>query len=109
MTVKRIRALRDFTWAGVKAGALGGWIESAELESGRPRLSENAWVADDAEVYGNAHISGTALITGHARIYGDAWVTGYAWVHANARVYKTAMVTSGWIGGNARVTEAERM
>ena len=46
----RIRALRDIPRFGVKAGELGGFVE------GENNLSQDgdAWVFDNAEVYGNA-------------------------------------------------------
>ena len=58
----QIRALVSF--ANVKEGELGGWIEKEE------NLSHygDAWVYGDARVYGNAQVYGDA------RVYGDAWV-----------------------------------
>ena len=68
-TLHRIRAVRDF--GDVKAGDLGGWIETESNLSN----DGNAWVYGDAWVYGNA------------RVYGDAWVYGNARVSGNAMVY----------------------
>ena len=49
-TLYRIRAVRNF--GTVKAGDLGGWIEKeANLSK-----SDNAWVCDNAEVYGDARV-----------------------------------------------------
>ena len=52
----RIRALMDIPRYGVKEGDLGGWIEKED------NLSQdgNAWVSEDAWVYGNALVSGKA-------------------------------------------------
>lgn len=49
----RIIALRDF--ADVKAGELGGWVESETNLShdGDARVSDNARVSGNAQVYGN--------------------------------------------------------
>ena len=66
----RIEALKDF--GDVKAGDLGGYIESED------NLSHygNAWVYDNASVYGNASVSGNASVGGNACIRGDAsWLT----------------------------------
>lgn len=46
----RIKALTSFS--DVKEGDLGGWIEKEENLS----QEDNAWVYDDAMVYGNAEI-----------------------------------------------------
>ena len=48
----RIRALKDF--ANVKAGELGGWIESERNLS----HEGNCWVSEDARVSGNAWVYG---------------------------------------------------
>ncbi len=59
-TLHRIRALAGFS--DVKAGDLGGWVESVA------NLSQdgNAWVS------GNAHVYGNAQVYGYARVYGNA-------------------------------------
>lgn len=61
-TMLRIIALKDFT--GVKAGERGGLIEKeANLSQ-----SDNAWVSDNARVYGGAQVSDNARVSGDARI-----------------------------------------
>lgn len=92
VTVHRIRALVDFSI--VKAGDLGGWIES------EANLSQegDAWVFDNATVFGNAFVSGDALVFGNALVYGGAMVYGDARVSGDARVCGDAMVC-----GHARV------
>ena len=49
-TLHRIKALASF--GDVKKGDIGGWIEDEEnlLESG------NAWVSEDARVFGNESV-----------------------------------------------------
>ena len=94
----RIKALIEF--GNVKAGELGGFVEKEE------NLSQdgNAWVYDNARVYGDACVCGDARVYGNAwvydnaRVYGDARVYGNAWVYDNARVYGDACVY-----GDARV------
>ena len=94
IVLHRIRALRDIPKFGLKAGDLGGWIESES------NLSQDgdAWVSGDAKVSGNAWVSGNARVSGDAWVFGDAKVFGYAEVSDNAWVFGNA-----WVSGNARV------
>lgn len=55
VTLHRIRALKDLPLHGVKAGYLGGWIEKES------NLEGEAWVGDEAWVYGNAQIRKGAI------------------------------------------------
>lgn len=65
VTLHRIRALLDF--GGVKAGDLGGWLDSdANLDH-----AGDAWVSGNAEVSGDAHVYGNALIRGTAHVDND--------------------------------------
>ena len=68
----RIKALVEF--GNVKAGELGGYVE----KEGNISQGGNAWVCDDARVYGDA------WVCGNARVYGNAWVSGNARVYGNA-------------------------
>ena len=79
-TLYRIKALRDF--GDVKAGDLGGWVES---ESNLDHVGD-CWVFDNAEVSGDAWLSGDARVYGNAQVYGDARVFGNARVYGNAQV-----------------------
>ena len=47
-TLHRIRATRDIPSHNVTAGDLGGWLGDNAI------LNNNAWVCDEAQVYGNA-------------------------------------------------------
>jgi hypothetical protein len=108
----RIQALIDIPAHDVKAGDLGGWVESEKnldqsgnawvsgnaQVSGDARVSGDAWVSGDARVYGDAWVSGNACVSGDARVYGDAQVYGNAWVSGDAWVYGDA-----WVSGDARV------
>ena len=85
-TLHRIRAVRDF--GDVKAGDLGGWIETESNLSN----DGNAWVYGNSRVYGDA------------RVYGNAWVSGNAWVYGNAEVYGNA-----WVYGDARVSGSKHI
>lgn len=46
----RIKAIRDFD--DVKAGDLGGWVESEDNLS----HDDNCWIYKDATVYGDAYV-----------------------------------------------------
>ena len=80
-TLHRIKALRDF--GSVKAGELGGWIESEENLS----QADNAWVYNNAKVFDKARVYSDAAVSD------DATVCGYAIVNDNARVYDNAEVS----------------
>ena len=83
----RIKALIDIPNI-VKAGELGGYIESEKNLS----HEGNCWVADDAFVYSNAYVSGDAKVYGDAQVSGNAKVFGNAFVYGNAKVYGDAFV-----------------
>ena len=74
-TLHRIKALRDFN--NVKAGDLGGWVESED----NLFQYEKCWLCDNAMVYGDTRIYD------NARIYGDTIVYDNARVCDNARIY----------------------
>jgi len=108
----RIKYLIDIPRYSIKAGDLGGLLESEDNLShegdcvvlgnakvfgtawvyGNARVSENTMVYENASVYGNARVSGSA------KVYESAWVFGNALVYGNAKVYESA-----WVFGNARV------
>ena len=71
-TLCRIRALRDF--GAVKAGELGGYIES------EANLSHEGtcWVAGQAKVFDDARVRDDAQIEGKAMVYDEAVVGGDA-------------------------------
>lgn len=62
-TLYRIQAVRDF--ADVKAGDLGGFVESTSNLS----QSGNCWIYDNACVFGNASVSIDAKVKDHAVVY----------------------------------------
>jgi carbonic anhydrase/acetyltransferase-like protein (isoleucine patch superfamily) len=90
----QIQALRDIPKFYVKAGDRGGFIEQES------NLSHNgdAWVFDNAVVYGDARVYGDAKVFDNAVVYGDARVYGDAKVFDNAVVYGEA-----WVYGDAKV------
>ncbi len=97
-TLHRIRALRDF--GDVKAGDLGGWIESEDnLDP-----DKDAWVYDNAKVMDSARVEKYARVWGMACIKDNAIVSGASWVKDNALVLNNARVDAiSLIKGHARV------
>ena len=95
----RIKALKSF--GNIKEGDLGGWIESEK------NLSQDgdAWVFDNAKVYGYATVGGNATVSGYATVYGNATVDGNATISGNAIVSENATVDgNATISGNAIVS-----
>ncbi|MFK5154436.1 polymer-forming cytoskeletal protein [Glaesserella parasuis] len=111
-TLYRIKALITFGLVG--AGQLGGYIETEKNldHSGNAWVYDNALVYGDARVYGNACVYDNALVYGdarvygNARVYGDACVYGDAWVYGNALVYGNARVFgNAWVRSLAVISE----
>ena len=92
-TLHRIKAVKDF--GSVKAGELGGWIESEENLS----QYDNAWICGEAMAFGNAKVFDNAKVFGYAKVHGNAEifcnaiVSGYAKVYGKANVYSNARVS----------------
>ena len=83
----RIRALKDF--GDVKAGDLGGYIESER------NLSQegDCWVSDKAKVYHNAKVYDNAKVYGEAKVYGNSEVYDNAKVYGEAKVFNYAEIS----------------
>ena len=98
VTLHRIKALKDFS--NVKAGDLGGWVEKEDNLS----QIDDAWIDENAKVYGNAQICGNVIVFDDAIIYDNAKVYGNAHICNNAKVYDNAFVYGDvWVYGNAKV------
>ena len=105
-TLHQIQALIDIPEHGVKAGDLGGWIESESNLShyGKCWVAGNAYVFDEACVRDHAYVYGDAWVFGNARVFDNALVCGNTLVHGNACVFGNARVYGdAWVRGNARV------
>lgn len=102
-TLHRIRAVRDF--GNVKAGDLGGWIESENNLShegkcwvyddsavfGRGRVYDNAKIMNSSCVYDNGHVSYSAIIDS-SHVFGSAAVKYHARIEDSC-VYQYARIT----------------
>ena len=109
-TLYQIQALIDFKTINgeqVKAGDLGGWIESENnlSQEGSCWVANRAKVFEDAQVRDNAIVTNDATIFGRAQIYDKAQVGDRAWICNYAQVYGDAWIyDEAWICGNAEVT-----
>ena len=108
----RIRALKDF--GDVKAGDLGGYIESERnlSQEGDCWVYDKAKVTDEAKIYGNAKIKGYVVISDNAEVFDNAKVYDYADVRDNAKVYgnaevskKTKMYGFTEVGGDIKIID----
>jgi len=88
----RIQALVDMPQHGVRAGDLGGYVESYN------NLLDSAWVGNNALVFGGAQVRGNACVYEYARVFGNAQV------YDNAKVYGNTVVSE-----NSRVYEDARV
>lgn len=102
MKLYRIRALVDFN--DVKKGDLGGYVQGEENLS----HEGNAWIYDNAKVYGGAKVQDNGLVLDNAEVYNNAIIFDNAKVYGNALVYDNAVIfDDAKVYGNARVYAEE--
>lgn len=102
VTLHRIMATRDSRHA--KAGEKGGFVEREDNLGGEAWVDNNAEVWGEAFVYGYAYVSGNARVYGYAQIYGRSELGGTVRVTDNAHVFgDTKLVGSVRIGRDAFV------
>jgi NDP-sugar pyrophosphorylase family protein len=87
----QIQALKDF--GDVKAGDLGGWIESEY------NLSDegNCWI------YDNSTVMGSAQIYENATVRGLCYIDNKVMVHGNARLRNVTAYDNVEIYGNSQI------
>lgn len=98
-TLHRIEATRNSYWAN--AGDLGGFVESEH------NLKGDAWVADNAKVWGSAYLLDESLARDNAQVFdecilmemsqvaGDSRIHGYGTVvHSVAKIYSGVVESS---------------
>ena len=108
----RIRAVRDIPEHNVKAGDLGGWLETEEnlSHNGAAWVMNSAYVMGKARVMGKALVADSALVMDSAHVMDFARVMGKALVTDSARVMGNALVMdSAYVMGKARVTDSARV
>lgn len=107
----RIRALKDFTLnafgGDVKAGDLGGWIESEDNLSQKGKC----WVSKNAKVYGGAKVYEDAIVTDRALVFDNAKVYGGAVIYEDAEIFDDAKVhgTVHVYGGRERYNDYDEL
>ena len=97
----QIECTRDFKYA--HAGELGGFIEKEE------NLGGEAWVDEEAQVWGEAKVVSGSVLRGKARVYGHATVRNGSVIYDEARVYDYALVDGCFVGGQAKVYGKSRL
>jgi carbonic anhydrase/acetyltransferase-like protein (isoleucine patch superfamily) len=114
VTLHRIRALRDIRdikngdIKSVKAGDLGGYIESEKNLS----TTGSCWVCNNAKVYEKAVIDGRALVDREAVVRGEACIsdncliTGNAFIEGHAFLYDNATVDCNSYIRDARIYDS---
>jgi len=109
-TLHRIRALRNFS--NVKAGDLGGWVESERNLS----HEGNCWLYSEAKAYYNSRISDDACVfsyaelSGNASAHDNARLSGRANASGNARLFDNARASGrARLSGNASAHDRARL
>lgn len=98
-TLYRIRALvhipaphqgvANYDHYAVEPGDLGGFVEHIDNLNGK----SNAWIADNAQVWGKAYVSNSARVVGDSKVHGHTRITGCAVVANQAEVSDKALVS----------------
>ena len=86
-TLHRIEATIDSCWA--KAGELGGFVESED------NLRGEAWVDDEAKVWGSAYLLDRALARDNAQVFDKCTLMDMVRVEGNSRIYGRGTVVHG--------------
>ena len=97
----RVRALRD-VGAEVKAGDLGGFVESESNLSATP--GDNAWIYEDAIAAGDAYVDQNANLRGKAIACNQAYISRSALLAGNSRPEDAAYICGGVLLDGARCT-----
>ena len=97
-TLFRIKAERDIAAWDVKAGDLGGFVESEENRS----HDGDAWVSDNAKIYENGKVLDNALVSDSTEVSQEARVCEDARVSGDAKVFDIIRVT-GVVSGDTAV------
>lgn len=120
--IYRIKALKNF--GDVKAGDIGGFVESEENLSHegpcwiygdamvyhKAKVKDNAIARDYVHMFNNARVMENAIVEGHARVSDDSTVFGNARVKDNANVFGRSVIHGfAIIQDNATVFEQARV
>ena len=103
-TLHRIRALRDF--GNVKAGDLGGWVESERNLS----YEGDCWLFDEAKAYDNSQLSGNACASGYTLLFDNSQLSGNARASGDTLLFDNACAYgNARLSGNARASSGARL
>lgn len=117
--LSRIVAIRDFHLADgtlIPAGKKGGYVEKEENLSQKGgswvfegcKVFGDAFVGDNAIMFGNTMAYGKALLLGHSQMYGNAKIFGKTIVKDYSRVYANSVLGGKVrVGGTASVSNTE--
>lgn len=97
----RIRALRDVN-AEVKAGDLGGFVESESNLSFE--ADDTAWIFDDAIACNDAYVDKGAVLRGEAVVCDNAYISMGAVLSGHARVEDNAYIRGAVLSASARAS-----
>ena len=102
-TVHRIKYLIDIPMYGVKAGDLGGWLESEQnlSKEGNCCVLDNGCVTGHGCVTDNGSVSGNGCVRGHGYVTDNGYVTGNGCVSGDGYV-----TGNGCVSGHGRVTSS---
>ena len=95
----RIRALRDVS-AEVRAGDLGGFVESESNLSSEP--DDTAWIFDDAIACNDAYVDKGAVLRGEVVVCDNAYISMGAVLSGHARVEDNAYVRGAVLNASVR-------
>lgn len=97
----RIRALRDIR-PGVRAGDLGGFVESEHNLSFEP--GDNAWIYDDVICCNDGYVDRGAILQDEAIVCDDGYISHNAVMKGHSRVEDGAYVRGAVLNDHARVS-----
>lgn len=109
LVLHQIRALIDIPLHNVKKGDVGGYIQKQRNLS----HDENAWIADEAKVYGDAQVYNDALVKGIAIVKDNALISGKSVIDETVNISGSSLITSSKISGltnvegNAEIFDSE--
>lgn len=117
VTLRQVKAVRDLEQVGVRAGAYGGFVQSAAnlaqrgtcwVHGRRASLSASAVVMGRARVRQGGQVTGRAVVRDQAVVEGNATITDDSIVCDRARVGGAARISGGSVVfGDAVVTPGE--
>lgn len=110
--VFQIRSLQDFKNLHVKAGQLGGWVETADQlsQEGESWIYSDSVALDDSTVEGDAILIGKSILYRGSRAEGNACIEDseidYSVVKGNAHIKSSSVTGKSLLGGSALISNS---